>query len=477
MPDPWTTSASASLASADGIVTLVEGSAFCISNRSGEIDPVHPQGLFFRDTRFLSQMHLLLNGATPEPLAATAADPFSGVFVLRGLPAKGHADSHLVVHRRRYVGRGMREDIEIENFGEEAAFCSVELLLGADFADLFEVKEGRVREAGRAQRRGRGWTADLQVQAPLVRPRHAHRLQRPAALRRAARHVRDGRATSRPLVDLHRGDAGDRRSRGDAALPVRTARRAVDARRTTGGVEGADAGGVRRPRPVPLVARTLDAGPRRPADLRPRVPRPGGRGRGRAVVHDAVRTRLADHVVDDDSRRPRPRARHVADPCPFPGQGGRRAHRGGTGPHPARDAFRRDGVARARRRARVLRHRGRHTPVRHARRRAVPVGKPARRGGRALARRRRRVAVDHRLRRQGRRRLRRVPAHHGSRLAEPGLEGLVGLDAIPRRLARADADRVVRGAGLRLRRARRSEPLRDRGRRSRARIVARRPGR
>src|ERR1700704_5364533 len=147
MPEPWTTSASASIGS-EGIVTLVEGSAFCISNRSGEIDPAHPQGLFFRDTRFLSQMHLLLNGATPEPLAATASDPFSGVFVLRGLPAKGHADSHLVMYRRRYVGRGMREDIEIENFGEEAAFCSLEIVLGADFADVFEVKEGRVHKQG-----------------------------------------------------------------------------------------------------------------------------------------------------------------------------------------------------------------------------------------------------------------------------------------------------------------------------------------
>ena len=148
MPDPWTTSASASLTSAEGIVTLVEGSAFCISGRSGEIDPAHPQGLFFRDTRFLSEMRLALNGNVPEPLAATEADPFSGVFVLRGHPAKGRADSHLVVYRRRYVGRGMREDLEIENFGEEAAFCSVELVLDADFADLFEVKEGRVQKQG-----------------------------------------------------------------------------------------------------------------------------------------------------------------------------------------------------------------------------------------------------------------------------------------------------------------------------------------
>jgi glycogen debranching enzyme len=148
MPQPWTTSASASLEAAKGIVTLVEGSAFCISSRGGEIDPNHPQGLFFRDTRFLSEMRLTLNGREPEPLAATTPDPFSGMFVLRGHPSRGRADSHLVVYRRRYVGRGMREDLEIENFGEEPAFCSIELAVGADFADLFEVKEGRVNKQG-----------------------------------------------------------------------------------------------------------------------------------------------------------------------------------------------------------------------------------------------------------------------------------------------------------------------------------------
>ncbi|MDQ1433693.1 MAG: hypothetical protein QOF59_509, partial [Actinomycetota bacterium] len=122
--------------------------AFCISNRSGEIDPSRPQGLFFRDTRFISELRCTLNGMSPEPLAATAPDPFSGVFVLRGHPSHGHADSHLVLFRRRYVGRGMREDLEIENYGEEAAFCSIELQVDADFADLFEVKEGRVHKLG-----------------------------------------------------------------------------------------------------------------------------------------------------------------------------------------------------------------------------------------------------------------------------------------------------------------------------------------
>ena len=149
MPEPWTTSASATLGGADGVVTLVEGSAFCLSSRSGEIDPDRPQGLIFRDTRFLSEFRLRLNGNALEPLTATTPDPFSGVFVLRSPPAAGRADAHLLVTRRRYVGRGMREDIEISNFGEEAAYCSVEIQLGADFADLFEVKEGRVQKHGK----------------------------------------------------------------------------------------------------------------------------------------------------------------------------------------------------------------------------------------------------------------------------------------------------------------------------------------
>ena len=45
----------------------------------------------------------------------------------------------------------MREDLEIENYGEEAAYCSIELLVDADFADLFEVKEGRVHKQGQLE--------------------------------------------------------------------------------------------------------------------------------------------------------------------------------------------------------------------------------------------------------------------------------------------------------------------------------------
>jgi glycogen debranching enzyme len=146
MPEPWTSSASAPLDG--GVVTLVEGSAFCISFPSGDMLGDHAHGLFFRDTRFVSDLRLRINGRWPEPLTAHTLEPFSAHFVAQAAPDPGRADSSLVVSRSRYVGRGMREDFVVRNYRSEAAFCGLDLEIDCDFADLFEVKEGRVQKAG-----------------------------------------------------------------------------------------------------------------------------------------------------------------------------------------------------------------------------------------------------------------------------------------------------------------------------------------
>ncbi|HEX7277629.1 MAG TPA: glycogen debranching N-terminal domain-containing protein [Acidimicrobiales bacterium] len=152
--DPWTfMGASPSLGQADGHVTLVEGASFCISDRSGDIRAASAQGLFFRDTRFLSGLELKINDYPPEPLAAETSNPFSATFVLRSQTRPGAAESSLMVFRYRYVGRGMREDLVLSNYGEEAAYCSVELSFAADFANLFRVKEGLLRTDGTVELR------------------------------------------------------------------------------------------------------------------------------------------------------------------------------------------------------------------------------------------------------------------------------------------------------------------------------------
>ncbi len=148
--DPWTFAGEPPplVGGGGGVVTLVEGSSFCISTSGGDIQPGAPHGLFLRDMRFLSRLELRVNGAEPESLAAAPIDPFSAMFVARSRPRSGRGDSTLVVFRSRYVGRGMREDIVVRNFGEEPAFCSLELIVESDFANLFEVKEGRVTLSG-----------------------------------------------------------------------------------------------------------------------------------------------------------------------------------------------------------------------------------------------------------------------------------------------------------------------------------------
>ncbi|HUR48999.1 MAG TPA: glycogen debranching N-terminal domain-containing protein [Acidimicrobiales bacterium] len=146
MADPWSfegESVSLGRAGASN-VTLVEGSAFAISDSSGNMAPGAPHGLFFRDTRFLSRLELRVNGQYPEVLAATSTEPFSAQFALRARSqSDARGESGLMIFRNRYVGRGMREDLIVRNFGEEPAYCQLHLELDSDFADLFEVKEGR----------------------------------------------------------------------------------------------------------------------------------------------------------------------------------------------------------------------------------------------------------------------------------------------------------------------------------------------
>jgi glycogen debranching enzyme len=131
-----------------GLVTLLEETTFCISEASGDIQSGGAQGLFFRDTRFISRLELRLDGIPPEPVAVQPAEPFACTFLARRPPGICHADSTLLVIRRRYVGNGMRDDITLRNLGREAAAARVTVAVDSDFADLFEVKEGRAPARG-----------------------------------------------------------------------------------------------------------------------------------------------------------------------------------------------------------------------------------------------------------------------------------------------------------------------------------------
>ncbi len=139
---PWTFSGESPGISGTDSVTLVDGTTFVVGDHGGDLLTGTHQGLFLLDTRVLSHWVLTVNGARCEPLTVIPNGPFSATFVGR-VGHGGTVDSPLTVIRRRHVGRGMREDIEIRNHGLETLDLTVGLEFGSDFAGLFDVKASR----------------------------------------------------------------------------------------------------------------------------------------------------------------------------------------------------------------------------------------------------------------------------------------------------------------------------------------------
>jgi glycogen debranching enzyme len=124
------------------LVTLVDGQTFCLSSRSGDFDTNPAHGVYFADMRVLSRAHLRVGGLTVEPLAVQQDDAEMATFVGRCV-LTGVSEGNLLVVRRRHIGSVWHEQVEIRNFSPGALTLVVELEVGADFADVFAVKEGR----------------------------------------------------------------------------------------------------------------------------------------------------------------------------------------------------------------------------------------------------------------------------------------------------------------------------------------------
>ncbi|HEX4822055.1 MAG TPA: glycogen debranching N-terminal domain-containing protein, partial [Acidimicrobiales bacterium] len=138
-------SESASLLPGGSGVTLVEESSFCLSDAFGDMDPSRPAGLFVGDLRILSRWRLALNGSSPEFLGSGEVDPFAAVFVQRHRFGPGGESQLLIVRTRELLHGAMRETITLRNIGALQFDGSLSFDVGADFADLFAVKEGRAR--------------------------------------------------------------------------------------------------------------------------------------------------------------------------------------------------------------------------------------------------------------------------------------------------------------------------------------------
>ena len=135
--DDWTVPAVGT-----GSITLVSGRDFAISDVGGDMIRGAVHGLIHDDRRYLDVWSLRLAGLELRPLASTAPTPFSAVFVARVHELDGRPRPVLVI-RRRSVGHGMREVIEVHNSGREPYQLRMSVEAGADFSHLFDVKSGQ----------------------------------------------------------------------------------------------------------------------------------------------------------------------------------------------------------------------------------------------------------------------------------------------------------------------------------------------
>src|SRR5215813_1736218 len=124
-------------------VSILDGNTFVVSDMYGDIDasPTDTTGLFSWDTRFLSRWLLTVDGVRPNSLSTDDLQYFSAQFFL--VPGTGtvYVDAELSIIRKRAVGSGFHEDLTILNHSDKPHDLVVHLEVGADFADLFEVKD------------------------------------------------------------------------------------------------------------------------------------------------------------------------------------------------------------------------------------------------------------------------------------------------------------------------------------------------
>src|SRR5664279_2039804 len=137
------------------IRVLKHGDTFALFDQYGDIRPskAGEQGVYHDGTRFLSRLILELDGRRPFFLSSTVRDDNDQLTVALtnpdlcrdGVVYLPLGTLHLAVKKFLWQG-ALHQEIQIQNHGVQFADATVTLQVGADFADIYEVR-GLKREA------------------------------------------------------------------------------------------------------------------------------------------------------------------------------------------------------------------------------------------------------------------------------------------------------------------------------------------
>jgi glycogen debranching enzyme len=132
------------------LVTINNGTNFLITDKNGKIGTLRQTGLFEKDTRYISFYQFLINGREFKLLNSSWIDYYSSLYYFtnpRIVTYEGEIPEDVIMLRlSRFVGGGLHEDYDLNNYSGEELTIQLSLEVRADFADIFEVRGEKIRK-------------------------------------------------------------------------------------------------------------------------------------------------------------------------------------------------------------------------------------------------------------------------------------------------------------------------------------------
>lgn len=137
--------------------TLKSDDCFAIFGRFGDME-ADAEGVYYRDTRHLSQLSVMLNNARPRLLSSAIKPDNSALLFDLGMQAAirntdmGDDGNEILLRRESFLWRNMRHDrLNITNWSSLPQKVTISISFNSDFADLFEIRGTKRARRGTLQ--------------------------------------------------------------------------------------------------------------------------------------------------------------------------------------------------------------------------------------------------------------------------------------------------------------------------------------
>ncbi len=134
-------------------LVINQGVGFLVTEQGGEIDWPTDQGFYHADTRLMSAWRIYANGVSWDLLnAGNVTYHAARVYLTNPVIVTEQGDipaGTLGLTIGRCISGGLHEDLDLVNNGQLPVQFNLEIAARSDFADLFEVKSGRIVRRGR----------------------------------------------------------------------------------------------------------------------------------------------------------------------------------------------------------------------------------------------------------------------------------------------------------------------------------------